>query len=131
MGDWLAGCDICQDVCPFNQGSGFGDQGSGGGASDGAPNPRYAPRDELAEGLPLLEVLGWTQEDRQRAFQGSALKRVKLDMLKRNALIAAGNALRERDDAAVRRRIKTVAEDEAEPALVRTTAQQVLDGLGA
>ena len=39
----------------------------------------------------MLEVLGWTEEDRQAAFQGSALKRVKYDALKRNALILLTN----------------------------------------
>jgi len=42
-------------------------------------------------GFDLLEVLGWTEEDRRQAFVTSALKRAKLDMMKRNAIIAAGN----------------------------------------
>ena len=87
---------------------------------------RYTPREHLAEGLSLLEVLGWTAEDRQAAFQGSALKRVKLDMLKRNALIAAGNALETRDEPALRRRIEILADEPSEPELVRHTARQVL-----
>ncbi|MEL7073638.1 MAG: hypothetical protein AAGK34_06370, partial [Planctomycetota bacterium] len=43
------------------------------------------------QGFDLLEVLGWTEEDRRVAFQGSALKRVKYDALKRNALILLTN----------------------------------------
>ena len=58
----------------------------------------YTPRSEWVEGPGLLDLLNWTEEDRRRAFTRSALKRVKLDMLKRNALIAAGNALMERED---------------------------------
>ncbi|HCD30337.1 MAG TPA: hypothetical protein DEQ73_07020, partial [Phycisphaerales bacterium] len=43
------------------------------------------------QGFDLLEVLGWSEEDRRAAFQGSALKRVKYDALKRNALILLTN----------------------------------------
>src|SRR5690606_17573312 len=93
-------------------------------------HPRYAPR-PIAAGLPLLEVLGWSSEDRQLAFTGSALKRVKLDMLKRNALIAAGNALMDQPDAALLARIEAIADSPDEPELVRATAQQVLARLSA
>jgi len=50
------------------------------------------------------------------------MKRAKLGMMKRNALIAAGNA----DDAALRVRIDATAHDESECELVRTTAEVVL-----
>ena len=43
------------------------------------------------KGFDLLEVLGWSEEDRRAAFQGSALKRVKYDALQRNALILLTN----------------------------------------
>lgn len=114
MGDWLAGCDICQEVCPFNR--------------KPLPlpiHPRYAPR-QISEGLSLMEVLGWTVEQRQDVFRGSALKRVKLDMLKRNALIAAGNAMLKRGNAELLARVRAIASDENEPGLVRETACQVL-----
>jgi len=57
------------------------------------------------------------------------LKRLKLDQLKRNALIAAGNALAKREDAALRARVQQLAQDAAEPPLVRETARQVLSAL--
>ena len=127
MGDWLAGCDVCQEVCPYNQRA----ERSDIEAQVGQPpvHRDYAPR-SLAEGLPLLEVLGWTAEDRQRAFTGSALKRIKLDMLKRNALIAMGNYLTQVEDAAARQRVEAIATDEEEAALVRETARQVLARVG-
>ncbi|HEX7009623.1 MAG TPA: hypothetical protein VF184_06550, partial [Phycisphaeraceae bacterium] len=99
--------------------------------------PSYAPRAELAGGLALMELLGWTAQDRQRVFQGSALKRIKLDMLKRNALIAAGNHLAQLAQPAQQtaepllRRIQAIARDPDEPELVRLTARQVLDRLTA
>ena len=120
MGDWIAGCDICQEVCPYNQ-EGYRE-----------PLPiveRYEPR-APAPSLGLLDVLNWTAEDREAAFQGSALKRVKLDMLNRNALIAAGNHLCKNEDAALRARVGELAEDEAQSPLVRETARRVLDRIG-
>ena len=118
VGGWIAGCDICQEVCPYNgsQGSGFRDQAL-------PMHPRYAPRNTS---LSLLDVLGWSAEDRAETFRGSALKRMKLPMIKRNALIAAGNALRDAEYPALRQRIVQIAADENEEQLVRDTARQVL-----
>ena len=130
MGDWLAGCDVCQQVCPFNRERGDS-EGLCGAAASRAAHPRYEPRPRLGRGLALAEVLEWTATDRQEAFAGSALKRVKLDMLKRNALIAAGNTLMKVGDPRLRRRIEEMASDASEPELVRLTAQQVLARLCA
>ncbi|MEM7627651.1 MAG: tRNA epoxyqueuosine(34) reductase QueG [Planctomycetota bacterium] len=115
VGDWLAGCDICQEVCPYNE----------AGRRNPLPvHPRYDPRPrELSRGLELSEVLSWTAEDRARAFRGSALKRIKLDMIRRNALIVAGNVLATREHAALRDAVRACLEDEAD--LVRETARQV------
>ena len=124
MGDWLAGCDVCQAVCPFNNPQ--DSLGRKEAAASLPTHPRYQPRPRLAQGLALLEVLGWTTEDRREAFVGSALKRVKLDMLKRNALIAAGNALTRVQDSRLRQRVRELAVEESESELVRMTAQQVL-----
>lgn len=78
IGDWIYGCDICQEVCPHNS-----------ERDDALPaNPIYnSDRDRFD----LLEVLGWTEEDRREAFTGSAMKRAKLDMMHRNAKIVANN----------------------------------------
>ena len=68
-------------------------------------------------------MLGWSAADRQAALRGSALKRIKLDMWKRNALIALGNRPL---DAATRQRIEAVASDAEEAEMVRATARRVL-----
>ena len=120
LGDWLGGCDVCQDVCPYNTVA----------TRQEAPlpiHPRYTPRDEVAHGLPLIDVIRWTDDDRADAFRGSALKRMKLEMVRRNALIAAGNALAKRDDAELEAAVRGCLKDASE--LVRVTAEQVVTRL--
>ncbi|CAE7758487.1 queG [Symbiodinium sp. CCMP2592] len=78
IGDWIYGCDICQEVCPHNS------------RRDDAQtiNDAYTPTRDRFD---LLEVLNWSEDDRREAFKGSAMKRAKLDMMKRNAKIVAQN----------------------------------------
>lgn len=78
IGDWLFGCDICQEVCPFNR------------HAPATTEPDFAPRSP-AEGLPLAEVLSWTVEDYRAQLAGSAMKRATAAMLKRNAQIVQTN----------------------------------------
>lgn len=117
LGEWIAGCDICQQVCPYNE------------IAQRHPLPvldDYTPRSH-APSLELTDVLRWTEDDRLRVLAGTALMRMKLPMLKRNALIAAGNALREQPDAALLAAVRACADD-PEP-LVRETAREVLAAL--
>lgn len=126
MGNWLAGCDICQDVCPHNR------RRLDAAAQDADPlqvHTRYTPHD-YAQGFDLLDILNWTADDRQQAFIGSALKRVKLDMMQRNALIAAGNFLEQHEDATLRERVVELAQADNQPPLVRDTAIRISKRLG-
>lgn len=123
MGDHLIGCDICQDVCPFN----FGEHA---GRRVGKVNPSYADAEGLRASLPILDVLGWTNDDRSRVLAASAAKRASLAMIKRNAIIVMGNVLAKRRDQAGLARLQAIASDDAEEAMVRETAQQVLQRLG-
>jgi len=72
IGDWLYGCDICQDVCPHNH--------DAPAATDSALQPRFPTGT-----LDVDEVLGWDDESYRRQLRGSAMKRAKLSGLQRNA----------------------------------------------
>jgi len=79
IGHHLFGCDICQDVCPWNR--------RAPGTSDSAFQPR--------EGLfwPQLEsLLGLTDDDWRRLVRGTAMKRAKVKGLLRNLMVVAGNS---------------------------------------
>lgn len=81
MGDWIFGCDICQEVCPHNSPKPEPPMGK-------VANPAYRPERDRFD---LLEVINWTEDDRRAAFRGSAMKRAKLGMMQRNATIALKN----------------------------------------
>ena len=117
-GDWLYGCDVCQEVCPHNH-----------PARSRRGLPVLEEYAERRDGFDLLEVLGWTEDDRREAFVTSALKRAKLWMFKRNALICAGNVLRQREEPALRARLESIAADPDEDLIVTRTARAVLDSL--
>ena len=119
IGDWIFGCDICQEVCPHNQPT---RRSRRAGVHEAYESDRPS--------FDLLEVLGWNVNDRSNAFIRSAMKRATLSMMKRNALIVAGNAIRARANEALQERIRTLADDDNETPLVRETARDVLAGLG-
>jgi epoxyqueuosine reductase len=78
IGDWLYGCDICQDVCPWNS------------KALVTLEPRLQPRFRSGT-IDALDVLSWSDEDYRRQLKGSAMKRVKLPVLKRNAQTVIDN----------------------------------------
>ena len=72
LSGWLYGCDICQDVCPWNRFEQTTDE------------VRFAPREGNINAS-LDEVLELTPETYAERFRGSAMKRAKLSGLQRNA----------------------------------------------
>jgi epoxyqueuosine reductase len=83
MGRHVFGCDICQDVCPWNL-----------KVNRKAPVTNAAEF-EAREGLvnPALDWLAEMQpEEFQKVFRGSPIRRAKLTGLRRNAVIAMGNS---------------------------------------
>jgi epoxyqueuosine reductase len=79
IGDWLYGCDVCQDVCPWNKKAPV--------ATDPALQPRFPTGT-----LDVRDVLSWSPDDYRTALKGSAMKRVKLPVLQRNAQIVQRNS---------------------------------------
>jgi epoxyqueuosine reductase len=82
IGEWLFGCDICQEVCPFNRPRAHQPL-----RAQPTTEPRLQPRP-----LPTLtEILQMDEAEFAERFRGSAIKRTKWRGLVRNALIVAGN----------------------------------------
>lgn len=69
---WVYGCDICQDVCPWNH------------AAQVTDEPRFEPREGNVNAS-LSEFLRLTPETYGARFRRSAMKRAKLAGLQRNA----------------------------------------------
>jgi epoxyqueuosine reductase len=79
IGRHVFGCDICQDVCPWNR------------KAPPTAAEEFAPRPELVN--PALDWLAeMTEEEFRSTFRGSPLRRAKRSGLRRNAVIAAGNS---------------------------------------
>ena len=79
IGDRIYGCDVCLEVCPWNRFARAGRQ------------LLLSARPGLAA-LPLGELLALTPARFAEIFKGTAIKRLKLTGLLRNACVVAGNA---------------------------------------
>lgn len=79
VGTWVFGCDVCQEVCPFN-------------AGDGEPHdPLLSPRTG-EHALPDLVVLASKGANQLRQFvKRTALRRIPREVLLRNVAVALGN----------------------------------------
>jgi epoxyqueuosine reductase len=84
MGNWVFGCDACQEVCPPNLRAGA------------AADPAFRPTDDEVlestghpELIPLLEI---TQDEFTRRFSRTPVKRARREGLQRNAAVALGNS---------------------------------------
>jgi epoxyqueuosine reductase len=78
MGWQVFGCDICQDVCPWNRKAPF------------SSIPSFQPREKLLA-PELAWVLSVKEEEFGQTFRGSPVRRAKWHGLMRNACVAAGN----------------------------------------
>jgi epoxyqueuosine reductase len=112
MGNLIFGCDICQDVCPWNK------------FAKVAPERDFYAREGLLAPV-LTELLAMTRDDFNRRFKDSPVKRAKHSGFLRNVCIALGNS---GDPAAVPGLEKALEHDEP---LVRAHAAWALGRLGA
>jgi epoxyqueuosine reductase len=119
MGEWVYGCDVCQEVCPHNspKPSAWLDERS---------NPAYQSD---RSSFDLLEVLEWDDDARREAFEGSAMKRAKLGMMQRNAAINLSNswdALSPDQQLAGRQALVSLLERSGARSLAGTAAREAL-----
>ena len=79
IGTWIFGCDICQEVCPFNAGTGE------------PHDPLLTPR-SVEHALPdLVRLAGLGANQRRQLVKRTALRRVSRESLLRNVAVALGN----------------------------------------
>jgi epoxyqueuosine reductase len=71
MDNWMFGCDVCQDVCPWNR------------FATVHQEENFTPKEELL-GLNKKELIDMTDEVFKRVFKNSPVKRTKYNGLKRN-----------------------------------------------
>ena len=79
MGALVCGCDICQDVCPWNRRAAVSDA------------PEWAPRAGLAD-AELLTLWRSSDDELARLIEGTPMTRAGVVRLRRNLAIAIGNA---------------------------------------
>jgi len=110
IGRHVYGCDICQDVCPWNR------------KAPATAAEEFQPREGLVN--PALQWLAEiTQEEFNAKFRGSPIRRTKRTGLRRNAVIAIGNS----DDPLFVPLLQKLVSDE--DAVVSETAAWALDKL--
>jgi epoxyqueuosine reductase len=107
--DWLFGCDICQQVCPYNL-----------TFARPSETPAFQLRSTL-EAATLNDILSLEARNWQRDFKGSPLLRARRRGLLRNAAVVAGN----RGDTQYVNRLTILLQQDPEP-LVRAHAAWAL-----
>ncbi len=144
MGDWVFGCDVCQQVCPWNR------------FATPEGDPAFAPRPDVPQ-PDLIGALSLELEAFSRRFRGNPIKRAKRRGWLRNVAVALGNrrdsravpalarALRDpeplvREHAAwalgriggedARRALAAALEDETDPQVRASIQRALTDGAG-
>lgn len=79
MGNWVYGCDVCQDVCPWQR------------FAPASEDSAFYPSDIERAAPSLLDLLAMDEAAFKARFAGSPIVRIKRDRLVRNTCIAAGN----------------------------------------
>lgn len=111
MGNHIYGCDDCQLICPWNK------------FAQTATLPDFDVRPGLV-GQDIAHLLAWTEADFLRITEGSPIRRIGHARWLRNLAVAAGNALRLADDAALRQALQAHLQHDSE--IVREQVQWAL-----
>ena len=80
LGDWVFGCDSCQEVCPVNK------------VREIITNESAFNPEEPARALDLGEILEFNEDQFREKFRGSPIRRATLIGLQRNACVVLGNS---------------------------------------
>ena len=125
MGHHIFGCDICQDVCPWNRKSPrtslpeFQPRAFQAPSGDAAPDSLYLPD--------LLTIVNLSLQEFREIFRGSPIKRTKWAGLVRNACIALGNSPVPPDSESHRRAVSALEKlCRVDDATIRESAQWAL-----
>ncbi len=110
MGNWVFGCDICQEVCPVNR------------KAKATGDPNFG-RTDLST-IDLIELLEMTDEQFRQRFAGTPVMRAKRVGMQRNACVALGNAGDPSAVPALARALRSA------PSLVRQHAAWALGRIG-
>lgn len=110
LGNHIYGCDLCQDVCPWNR------------FATSSPEPAFQPRAGNVSPA-LIPLIQLTDEQFRERFRGSPIKRIKRRGFLRNVAVALGNS---KNPAAIPS-LQEAAQDHEE--LIREHAQWALQQL--
>ena len=96
MGDWVFGCDICQDVCPVNrkaQPGVFNTESTEAteNLTEARKNSALSVSSSVNRSLDLVELLEMSEDDFRARFAGTSIMRAKHAGMQRNACVALGN----------------------------------------
>ena len=105
VGEWLFGCDVCQEVCPWNR------------KAPTTADPAFRPRPDLNP-ADALAILTEGEGDWRRRFRGTPLDRPKRTGLRRNAAVVLGNV----GDPRCLPTLARIAADDDEDPIVRDAA---------
>ena len=113
IGNWVFGCDVCQEVCPVNR------------KAKAANDPNFGRRD--LSSVDLIELLEMTEDEFRARFAGTPLMRAKRVGMQRNACVALGNV---GDASAVPALARALSVSGEQPTLVRQHAAWALGRIG-
>ena len=116
LGNWVFGCDVCQQVCPWNQRF---------AVSQGDPAFTALPGRQQPD---LLEEISLSPEDFSRKFKDSPVKRAKRKAYLRSVMVALGNHVAQGNHLAITALTKVLLFDQ--DALVRQHAAWALAQAG-
>jgi epoxyqueuosine reductase len=78
IGSWVYGCDVCQEVCPWNATAAV------------SADPAWQPR-RIWDGADVLSLTATSDDELRGALKRSAMRRTRIDGLRRNLAVAVRN----------------------------------------